>query len=141
MLKTQLLHPDILQALAAAGHGSTVLIADGNYPAGTCLGPRARLVHLNLSPGILGCVDVLSAIGSAIPIESARVMQTADGSTPPIWTDFQRELAAAGYTGRLDPIERFAFYAAASTPDHALTIQTAEQRTYANLLLTIGVRS
>ncbi|NLF56040.1 MAG: RbsD or FucU transport, partial [Candidatus Hydrogenedens sp.] len=30
MLKQRLTHPDILEALAAAGHGSKVLIADGN---------------------------------------------------------------------------------------------------------------
>ena len=48
MLKTPLIHPDILRALGRAGHGSQILIADGNYPAGTTLGPNAELVSLNL---------------------------------------------------------------------------------------------
>ena len=50
MLKNRLLHPDILAALGRAGHGSKVLIADGNYPFSTTLGPNAMLVSLNLSP-------------------------------------------------------------------------------------------
>ena len=32
MLRYQLLHPEILAALGGAGHGSQILIADGNYP-------------------------------------------------------------------------------------------------------------
>jgi L-fucose mutarotase len=32
VLTTRLLHPQILAALGEAGHGATVLIADGNYP-------------------------------------------------------------------------------------------------------------
>ena len=32
------------------------------------------------------------------------------------------------------------FYKAVNTPDHVLTIQTADQQRFANLLLTMGVR-
>ena len=35
MLYSTLTHPNILRALAAAGHGSQILIADGNYPLAT----------------------------------------------------------------------------------------------------------
>ena len=52
MLLTPLLHPEINAVLAAAGHHSKVLIADGNYPASTTLGPNAKLVSLNLAPGV-----------------------------------------------------------------------------------------
>ena len=145
MIKGSLLHPGILEALGRAGHGSKVLIADGNYPFATRLGPRASLVSLNLSPGIVSCTQVLEALVSAVPIEAAAVMATlktgpyAMTDDPPIWADFQRILAGAGYEGQLEQIERFAFYEAAGTEDVALTIATAEQRIYANLLLTIGV--
>ena len=40
----------------------------------------------------------------------------------------------------LEPIEKWAFYKAVSTPDHVLTIQTADQQRFANLLLSVGVR-
>jgi len=145
MLKTTLLHPQINEALARAGHGSKVLIADGNYPASTSLGPHATLVSLNLSPGLVNGTQVLGALCSAIPVEAAAVMQTlkegpyAMSEDPPIWGEYRSILGGHGFDGELDTIERFAFYEATAQPDVALVIQTAEQRIYANLLLTIGV--
>jgi hypothetical protein len=57
VLLTELLHPEMLSALAAADHGGRVLIADGPYPGSTAVGPHARTVHLNLVPGCAGCID------------------------------------------------------------------------------------
>ena len=145
MLKTALLHPQILEALGRAGHTSRVLIADGNYPFATTLSPNARLVSLNLSPGVVNGVQVLDALLTAIPVEAAAVMQYASTGPyaltedPAIWNDYRRSLAAAGCDVKLDTIERFAFYEAAAGPEVVLTIATAEQRIYANLLLTLGV--
>lgn len=139
MLKGKLLHPEILAALGQAGHGSKILIPDGNYPFSTKLGPNATLVNLNLTPGVVTVTQVLELIAEAVPIESAAVMQPADNSEPPIWTDFRRILKSAGYTGDLERIERFRFYEEAGSPDVCMTIATAEQRIYANILLTIGV--
>lgn len=145
MLKGKLIHPDILEILGCAGHSSKVLIADGNYPFQTKLGANAELVSLNLSPGLVDCVQVLEAILTAIPIEEAAVMQYATEGPyalkqePEIWADFRKTLAKGGYTEPLQTIERFAFYDEAGTDDVALTIATGEQRIYANLLLTIGV--
>jgi L-fucose mutarotase len=145
MLNGRLIHPDILEVLGRAGHGSRILIADGNYPFLTKLGPHARLVNLNLSPGLVDCVQVLEALVTAIPVEEAAVMQYATSGPyalkeePEIWARFRSSLERAGFTNPLKTIERFAFYDEAGTPDVALTIATGEQRIYANLLLTIGV--
>src|SRR6266516_3652524 len=65
MLKYQLLHPEILQALGAAGHGAQVLIADGNYPFATRSHPSARRVYLNLAPELLNATDVLNVLADA----------------------------------------------------------------------------
>ncbi|HVK02063.1 MAG TPA: RbsD/FucU family protein [Armatimonadaceae bacterium] len=135
MLKTTLLHPEISYALGAAGHGSKVLISDGNYPHTTGSNPAAEKVFLNLAPGLLTATDVLKVVASAIPVEKAEVMATADGSEPPIFEEFRGLLPGT----TLDPLERFAFYDAASDPSVALVIATGEQRIYANILLTIGV--
>ncbi len=145
MLSHELIHPDILHVLGRAGHSSKVLIADGNYPFASKLGPKAELVSLNLSPGLVSCTQVLEALVTAIPIEDAAVMETlksgpyAMTEDPPIWVEFSNILAKAGYNESLTQIERFAFYEQAGTPDVVLTIATGEQRIYANLLLTIGV--
>lgn len=89
MLRTNLLHPDILHALASAGHGSQVLISDGNFPHSTGSNHYAKHVFLNLAPGILTATQVLEVIAGAIPVEAAEVMRTADGSEPPIWDEFR----------------------------------------------------
>ncbi len=136
MLKTKLLHPEILQALASAGHGSKVLISDGNYPHSTGSSPSAKKVFLNLMPGVPTCTQILEALVSAIPIESAEVMNPADGSTPEIFAEFE-ELLPGGM--ELKRLERFDFYETVREKNTCLVIASAEQRIYANLLLTIGV--
>jgi L-fucose mutarotase len=136
LLKTGLLHPDILRAVAGAGHGARILIADGNYPFATTAGPNADVVYLNLAPGLVSATDTLRVLASIIPIEAAHVMQTADGTEPPIFTEFRRLLPLEV---NIEPIERFAFYETVGQPDVCLVIATGEQRIYANILLTIGV--
>ncbi len=66
MLKHELIHPRILAALGRAGHGSKVLLADGNFPFATKLGPNAELVELNLAPGVVSCTQALKALLTAI---------------------------------------------------------------------------
>jgi L-fucose mutarotase len=73
---------------------------------------------------------------TAVVIESADLMQTDDGSPPPV---------AAGYAAMLGPavqvrsLERFAFYQACRGDDVAAIVATGDQRLFANLLLTLGV--
>src|SRR3954447_22911764 len=101
MLKHTLIHPKILEILARAGHHGKVLIADGNYPASTTLGPNAELVSLNLSPGLVNCTQVLEALVTAIPIEAANTMMYertgpyALNADPPVWADYRRVLKQA----------------------------------------------
>jgi L-fucose mutarotase len=145
MLSGKLIHPSILEALGRAGHGSKVLIADGNYPASTTLGMNAIHVPLNLSPGVVSCTEILEALTSAIRIEAASVMgyyregPYALSEDPPIWDEFRRILLDSEQAVELEELERFAFYEAAAQPDVCLTVQSGDQRIYANLLLTIGV--
>ena len=146
MLKHQLIHPKINEVLGRAGHGSKVLIADGNYPASSALGSRAELVSLNLSPGIPTCSQVLAALVTAVPIEAADLMmyQTtgpyALTEEPPVWEEFRQVFRDSNLEVDFGTIERFAFYEAAGQPDQILTIQTADQQKFANILVTIGVR-
>jgi len=49
-------------------------------------------------------------------------------------------LQEAGVDLDLEPIDKWDFYPEVSTADHVLTIQTADQQRFANLLLHIGVR-
>jgi L-fucose mutarotase len=135
MLKTKLLHPEILATLGGAGHGSKVLIADGNFPFGTGANPAARRVYLNLAPGLVTVTDALKVLVDAIPIEAAEVMLPASGPEPSIFVEFRALLPGL----ELQKLGRFEFYDMARERDVALVITTGEQRIYANLMLTIGV--
>ncbi|WP_328675035.1 RbsD/FucU family protein [Streptomyces sp. NBC_00343] len=138
MLLTELLHPGILEALAGAGHGARVLLADGHYPTSTSTGERARTVHLNLAPGLLDVTTVLDVLLRALPVESAQVMVPPAGEPePPTIAEYRARLAPRP----VETLDRFEFYNAARSPDLALAVVTADIRTYANLLLTIGVRA
>lgn len=146
MLNHQLVHPKINEVLGRAGHYSTVLIADGNYPALNARGPRAELVSLNLAPGIVTCTEVLKALVTAVPIQQATTMQYqtsgpfALAEDPPVWNNYRAVFKNAAINLELTPIEQFRFYESVAQPEHVLTIQTADQALYANLLLTVGVR-
>jgi L-fucose mutarotase len=136
MLKTPLLHPEILRALAGAGHGSRVLIADGNYPLSTGSPASAARVYLNLRPGCVTVLDVLSTLAQVIPIEAALVMSPADQPAPPIHAEIK---ALVGEGAEFVAKGRHEFYADARHADTTLAIATGEQRRFANVLLTIGV--
>jgi len=137
MLNFGLIHPTLIGALAAAGHGSQVLVADGNYPHSTGVNPSATRIYLNLAPGLLDVDDVLKVLVGAIPIESATVMLPEDRSEPAAVSGYRRALDASLTWHELG---RHEFYAAARTRDVAIVIATGDQRHYASLLLTIGVR-
>ncbi len=147
MLRTSLLHPDILRACARAGHHSKILIADGNYPASSKIGPNAELVCLQLTPGIPTVAQVLRALIQVLPIDFFNTMgidptdEYAQQDDPPVWAEFRQILKEAGSDRKLEPIMKWDFYSAVASDDHVLTIQTADQALWANLLLGVGVRT
>lgn len=138
MLRQRLIHPDIIEALAAAGHGAKVLITDANYPASTQLGDNAAVVYLNLAPGVPTATEVLEVLLTAIAVEDAAVMEPDEGAEPAIFDEFRQLLPE---DVPLSMFSRFEFYEEAGEPDTCLQIVTGEQRLYANILLTIGVVS
>lgn len=147
MLQTTLLHPEILKHCAQAGHHAKILIADGNYPASTKRGPNAALVCLQLTPGVPTVAQVLGALLSAVPVDHVNTMGIpaddpyAKFGEPPAWQEFRALTKAAGVATALTPISKWDFYKAVESPDHVLTIQTADAALWANLLLTVGCRT
>ena len=78
MLKGKLIHPQLMAALSACGHGDKILIADGNYPLDSKT-TDAELIYLGLTPGLPTVTDVLDAILSASNVEKAQVMTPGEG--------------------------------------------------------------
>jgi L-fucose mutarotase len=146
MLKHKLIHPQINDVLGRAGHHAKILIADGNYPASTKIGPQAELVSLNLMPGVVTVAQVLEAVLSAVVVDEINTMGIPDDDPyarqgePPVWNEFRRVLKSAKTKLKIQPILKWDFYEAVGAPDHVLTVQTGDQALWGNLLLTMGCR-
>ncbi len=146
MLKHELIHPRINEVLGRAGHHSTILIADGNYPASTKKGPNAELVSLNLAPGLVTVAQVLRVLLTAVVVDRVNIMGIpsddpyARKGEPPVWKEYREVLRQSRTRLKLEPILKWDFYEAVESPDHVLTIQTGDQALWANVLLTMGCR-
>ena len=137
MLLGPLTHPGLVHVLASAGHGAQVLLADGNYPHSTGAPAGVPRIHLNLAPGLLGVDQVLEVLRAAVPIEAAAVMTPGGGESVPAHQGYRAQLGEAVAWRELG---RFEFYEACRGPDLAAVVATGDQRLYANVLLTLGVR-
>ncbi|MGJ8696195.1 MAG: RbsD/FucU family protein [Verrucomicrobiaceae bacterium] len=135
MLKTPVIHPQIMEALARSGHFAQVVIADGNLPVGAMTGPNSTLVHLNFKPGLLDAVTVLEGILEVCPIQGATVMAKPPEANADIHETYKKHLANVDWEEK----ERWAFYDQIRDQSTTLIIQTGEQRRFANLILTVGV--
>jgi L-fucose mutarotase len=137
VLRYDLIHPPLIEALGIAGHGSKILIADGNFPYLTVRNGRARLVHLNVAPGLLDVTQVLELAMTAVNFESAVLMDPGDGTAVAAHDDYRARL---GPDAPFDLVDRWRFYELARSDDVGLIVATGDQRLYANLILTVGLR-
>lgn len=134
------LSPDLLQALAAMGHGDEVCLADANFPAQAIAGARSPI----RLPGLAGA-RVLQAVLSVLPLDTfvdapAAVMQVvgAPENIPEPVRDYQRVLdRSEGRAVAIERLERFAFYERARGA--FAVVATGEPRAYGNILLRKGV--
>ncbi len=130
-----LLIPDLLHALASAGHGDVIAVVDANFPAAAL---ARRLVRL---PGA-DAPAALAAVLSVLPLDDfepdpATVMEVVGrpDEVPASVQAFAALLLPYGVRPRA--LERHAFYRAAA--DAFVVLQTGERRFYGNILLRKGV--
>ncbi|TKC14380.1 RbsD/FucU family protein [Robertmurraya kyonggiensis] len=136
MLTIDCIHPKILEVIASCGHGDKILIADGNYPLNSATNENTAKVFLGLSPDLPTVTDVLKSLNSAMNFEKAEVMDPESGAEPEIYKEFLRILDI----NELQKLGRYEFYEAAQAKNIILGINTGETRTFANIMLTVGVR-
>lgn len=135
MIKTEIIHPDLLQALAQCGHKANILIADANYSFLTNSSPRARIIYLNFSPGLISSVVILQKMLGYINIEKAVLMSCPDDFDNTITREYRTLLAEST---AVEYVTREAFYALAKSSDTLLVVASGETRRFANILLTVG---
>ncbi|QMI03366.1 RbsD/FucU family protein [Citrobacter sp. RHB25-C09] len=135
MIKSDIIHPDLLQGLAQCGHKANILITDANYSFLTNTSPLARIVWLNFSPGLISSTVILEKILGYINVEKATLMSSPvdfDNTIEREYRDILSPMAEFEY------VERNAFYSQAKSSDTMLVIASGETRRFANILLTVG---
>ena len=139
----KILSPELLKALCEMGHGDTLCIADGNFPAAT-IGKNATVVRADGH----GVPELLDAILSVMPLDTyvekpVSLMELVPSDVgrieTPIWNEYKEIIARHDCRGdkTVTNVERFAFYEKAKSC--YLIIATGEAAVYANVILQKGV--
>jgi L-fucose mutarotase len=135
MIKFDVIHPELLCALAKCGHKSQLLIADSNYAHVTNAPKEAKIIYLNLSPGLLGATSILEKVLTCINVEKAVLMASPPDFINTIEAEYRQLLPEHCL---IEHLERECFYAAVKSEQTLLVIASGEQRRFANLLLTVA---
>lgn len=136
-----IISPELLKALAEMGHGDSLVIADGNFPAES-VGKSSIVIRADGH----GVPEILDAVLSLIPLDSyvekpVALMEVVPGDTcgtPEIWNTYRDILKKHEPDNcGIEMTERFAFYEKAKSA--YLIIATGETAIYANVMLQKGV--
>ena len=138
MLKNvpSILSSELLKILMEMGHGDTIVIGDGNFPAAA---NAQRLVRLDGH----GVPEVLDAILKLMPLDTyverpVSLMDNGDSENrPPIWEEYADIVNRNEGEKEFRLVERFQFYTEARKA-YAI-IATGETAIYANVILQKGV--
>lgn len=135
MIKLSVIHPELLQGLAQCGHKANILITDANYSVMTNISPQARIIYLNLSPGLINSGVILGKILDYINVENVTLMESPADFDNTVVNEYRKILPA---NTAFNYIERNAFYTMAKSSDTLLVIASGETRRFANIILTVG---
>ena len=134
-----ILSPELLKILMEMGHGDTIVLGDGNFPAAS-LARDSQLVRLDGH----GVPEVLDAILQLFPLDpyveapvSLMEVMPGDPVETPIWDEYAVIIEKHEPGTKIGHIERFRFYETAKKA-YAI-VATGESALYANIILQKGV--
>ena len=131
-----IISPELLKILDEMGHGDTIVIGDGNFPAASNAKRLIRCDGHNVP-------ELLDAILKLMPLDTyvetpAMLMATTQGDpTPVIWAEYQDRINKNNGETKMGQYERFEFYEKAR--EAYAVIATSESALYANIILQKGV--
>ena len=132
-----ILGPDLLAILRAMGHGDEIVIADANFPAAAIARSLVRADGVD-AVRMVRAITALMPLDDFVPAAAFRMAEVdAPETMPPIAAAFAEVLAAEGYSGPIEAIERAAFYDRARRA--FAVVATGDTRLYGNLILKKGV--
>ena len=128
--------PDLLKTLAEMGHGDEVVFSDAHFPANNFAREGAVLLRADgiaADKLLAGIIPLFELDSYATPVV---MMEAVSGDTldPEVEKAYR---AALGYDGKVERMERFAFYERAKKA-YAIVL-TGETRKYGNVILKKGV--
>ena len=134
-----ILTPDLLKILMEMGHGDTLVIGDGNFPAAS-IAKNSQLVRLDGH----GVPEILDAILQLFPLDPyveapVSLMEVVPGDPveTPIWDEYAKIVEKHEPGTKIGHIERFQFYEVAKKA--YAVVATGEGALYANVILQKGV--
>ena len=125
--------PELLKTLAEMGHGDEIVFSDAHFPAHTVN------AHVIRADG-LGCADLLKGLAPLFELDSYAIPVVMMAPVPGDSLDPEvekRYRAALAYDGKVEQMERMAFYERARKA-YAVVI-TGETAKYGNIILKKGV--
>ena len=135
MLKgiSPIVSPELLKILAEMGHGDEVVISDAHFPAHTFNEKVVRADGLGADALLAGIIPLFELDAYAVPVI---MMDAVPGDTldPAVEAKYRKAL---GYDGKIERMERFAFYERAKKA-YAVVI-SGETAKYGNIILKKGV--
>ena len=134
-----ILTPELLKILMEMGHGDTLVIGDGNFPAAS-IAKDSKLVRLDGH----GVPEILDAILQLFPLDPyvqtpALLMAVVPGDNveTPIWNEYAKIIEKHEPGTKIGHYERFQFYDEARKA--YAVVATGEGALYANIILQKGV--
>ena len=139
-----LLTPELLQVLAAMGHGDELILSDCNFPSDSIAAETVHGQAIHLAGADTG--QAAAAIFSLFPLDSfveAPILRMEVVGKPKEVTPVQKELLRVGHASAdrkwpMGSIERHAFYERAKRA-YAVVVAMGERRPYACFVLIKGV--
>lgn len=127
------LSPDLLKTLAEMGHGDEIVISDAHFPAHTFNDRVIRADGIPADTLLAGIIPLFELDSYATPVV---MMDAVPGDTLDAEVE-KRYRAALGYDGKIERMERYAFYDRAKKA-YAVVL-SGETAKYGNIILKKGV--
>ena len=125
--------PDLLKTLAEMGHGDEIVISDAHFPGHAFNARTLRADGIGADRLLAGIIPLFELDAYATPVVMMAPVP-GDSLDPSVEARYRRAL---GYEGKIEQMERYAFYERAKKA-YAVVI-TGETVKYGNVILKKGV--
>jgi L-fucose mutarotase len=125
--------PDLLKTLAEMGHGDEIVISDAHFPGHAFNARTLRADGIGADRLLAGIIPLFELDAYATPVVMMAPVP-GDSLDPSVEARYRRAL---GYEGKIEQMERYAFYERAKKA-YAVVL-TGETAKYGNVILKKGV--